>query len=75
MTAREQLREQVERLTEDDVRDALAVPARFRFEALHRDAPVDEEDDDDSPESAEARQQADRGETISLADLRAELDA
>ncbi|MCW3009857.1 MAG: hypothetical protein JWO90_261 [Solirubrobacterales bacterium] len=75
MTAREQLREQVDRLTEAEARDALAVLARHRFEALHRDAPIDDEDDDDAAETAAAIEQADRGETISLADLRAELDA
>lgn len=73
MTAREQLREQVDRLTEDEARDALVILAQHRFEALHRDAPVDDEPFEDSAETAAAIEQADRGETVSLAELRAEL--
>ena len=73
MSAREQLREQVDRLTEDEARDALVVLTRHRFEALHRAAPADDEPFEESPETSAAIAQADRGETISLADLRAEL--
>ena len=74
MSAREQLREQVEALTEDEARDALVVLVRHRFEAIHRHAPADDEPLDDS-ELAEAMAQADRGETVSLAELRTQLDA
>lgn len=73
MTAREQLREQVERLTEDEARDALLVLARNRFDALHRDAPQDDEPFEDSAETAASNDQADRGETVPLGQLRAEL--
>lgn len=73
MTAREQLREQVEGLTEDQARDALVVLARHRFDALHRDAPVDDEPFENSAETAASIAQANRGETVSLSALRAEL--
>lgn len=69
MTAREQLREQVEGLSEEQARDVLAVLASRRLVALHQAAPVDEE----LGELAEARGQARRGETVSLADARREL--
>jgi len=74
VTAREQLREQVESLSEEQARDVLAVLASRRLIALHQAAPVDDEPDDDDPdELAEARAQIRRGEGVSLAQARSEL--
>lgn len=73
MTAREQLREQVEGLSEEQTRDVLAVLASRRLIALHQGAPVDDEPDDEPGELDQAREQARRGETVSLADARREL--
>jgi hypothetical protein len=73
VTAREQLREQVEGLSEEQARDVLAVLASRRLIALHQAAPVDDEPDDELGELAEARGQARRGETVSLADAHREL--
>lgn len=73
MTAREQLREQVEGLSEEQAQDVLAVLASRRLIALHQAAPVDDEPDDDPSELAEAYEQVRRGETVSLADARREL--
>lgn len=73
MTAREQLREQVEALSEEQARDVLAVLATRRLIALHQAAPVDDEPDAEPGELAEARDQVRRGETVSLAEARREL--
>ncbi|MBA3747017.1 MAG: hypothetical protein H0W96_05925 [Solirubrobacterales bacterium] len=73
MTAREQLREQVEALSEEQARDVLTVLASRRLLAIHRAAPVDEEPEDDPSELLDARDQARRGETLSLAQARREL--
>jgi len=73
VTAREQLREQVEGLSEEQAQDVLAMLASRRLIALHQAAPVDDETDDESNELAEARGQARRGETVSLTDARREL--
>ncbi len=73
MTAREQLREQVEGLSEEQARDVLVVLASRRMVALHQAAPLDDEPDDDPAELAEAREQIRRGETVSSADAHREL--
>jgi len=73
VTAREQLREQVEGLSEEQARDVLAVLASRRLIALHQAAPVDDEPDDELGELEQAREQARRGETVSMADARREL--
>ncbi len=73
VTAREQLREQVEGLSEEQARDVLAVLASRRLIALHQAAPVDDEPEDEPDALAEARAQARRGETVSLVDARREL--
>jgi hypothetical protein len=76
VTAREQLREQVEGLSEEQARDVLAVLAVLasrRLIALHQAAPVDDEPEDEPDALAEARAQARRGETVSLADARREI--
>jgi len=79
MTAKEQLRERVERLTEDEAAEALRVLDQ-RTDALTRlldDAPLDDEPTTPEEEAAiqEALEAAARGETITLEELRAELDA
>ncbi len=73
MTAREQLREQVEALSEEQARELLAVLASRRLIAWHQAAPVDDEPEDGPDELAEARGHARRGETVSLAAARREL--
>ncbi len=73
MTAREQLREQVEELSEEQARNVLGVLASQRLLALHQAAPDDDEPDDDPDELAEAHQAAQEGDTISLAQARREL--
>lgn len=73
MTAREQLREQVESMSEDQARDALVVLASRRLVAVHAGAPPDDEPDDDSPELAEAREQVRRGETVGMEQARRAL--
>jgi hypothetical protein len=73
VTAREQLLEQVEVLSEEQARDVLALLASRRLVALHQAAPQDDEPDDDPSELAEARDQVRRGDTVSLADARREL--
>jgi len=73
VTALEQLREQVEGLSEEQARDVLAVLASRRLVAIHQAAPADDEPDDDPSELVEARGQARSGETVSLADARREL--
>ncbi len=60
VTAREQLREQVEGLSEEQARDVLGVLASRRLIALHQAAPVDDEAEDEPNELVEARGQARR---------------
>jgi hypothetical protein len=79
MTAKEQLRERVERLTEEEAAATLRLLDQ-RTDALTRvldDAPPDDEPTTPEEEAAvqEALEAADRGDTISLEELRAELDA
>ena len=78
MTAKEQLRERVEQLTEEEAAATLRLLDQ-RTDALTRlldDAPPD--DEPATPEEAavrEALEAAGRDETISLKELHAELDA
>jgi hypothetical protein len=79
MTAKEQLRERVERLTEEEAAATLRLLDQ-RTDALTRlldDAPPDDEPTTPEEEAAvqEALEAADHGDTISLEELRAELDA
>jgi len=79
MTAKEQLRERVERLTEEEAAATLRLLDQ-RTDTLTRlldDAPPDDEPASPEEEAAaqEALEAADRGDTISLEELRAELDA
>ena len=79
MTAKEQLRERVEQLTEEEAAATLELLDQ-RTDAHVRwldDAPLDDEPTTPEEESAvrEALQAAGRGETISLEELRGELDA
>ena len=78
MTAKEQLRERIEELTEDEAAEALRLLDQ-RTDALTRlldDAPLDDEPTTPEEEAAvqEALEAAARGETISLEELLAELD-
>jgi O6-methylguanine-DNA--protein-cysteine methyltransferase len=79
VTAEEQLRERVERLTDDEAAETLRLLDQ-RSDALTRlldDAPLDDEPTTPEEEAAvqEALAAAARGETITLEELRAELDA
>ncbi len=79
MTAKEQLRERIERLTEDEAAETLRLLDQ-RSDALTRlldDAPLDDEPTTSEEEAAvqEGLEAAARGETITLEELRAELDA
>lgn len=79
MTAKEQLRERAERLTEEEAAATLRLLDQ-RTDALTRvldDAPPDDEPTTPEEEAAvqEALEAADRGDTITLEELRAELDA
>jgi hypothetical protein len=78
MTAKEQLRERVEQLTEDEAAETLRLLDQ-RSDHLTRlldDAPLDDEPTTPEEEAAvqEALEAAARGETITLEELRAELD-
>ena len=73
MTAREQLREQVERLSETEARVVLDVLAARRLEAFHAAASPDDEPEDDPADLDEARRDVANGQTVSLADARREL--
>jgi len=81
MTAKEKLRQTVEQLSEEEAREAL----RYLDEQRHPDGVMgfldnapEGEDEPLSPEEAEglreARAQAERGDTITLEELRRELD-
>ena len=79
VTAKEQLRERVERLTEDEAAEALPLLDE-RIDAVTRlldNAPLDDEPVTEEEEAAVqlAREEIARGETISLEELRAEFDA
>lgn len=79
MTAKEQLRERVEQLTEQEAAATLRLLDQ-RTDALSRlldDAPLDDEPTTPEEEAAvqEALEAAARGKTITLEELRAELDA
>jgi len=79
MTAKEQLRERVEQLTEEEAAETLRLLDQ-RTDALTRlldDAPLDDEPTTPAEEAAvqEALEAAARGETTTLEELRAELDA
>jgi hypothetical protein len=77
MTAKEQLRERIEALTEGEAAEALRLLDR-RADPVMRfldDAPADDEPTTAEEEALvqEARDEIARGETISLDELRAEL--
>ena len=79
MTAKEQLRERVEQLTEEEAAATLRLLDQ-RTDALTRlldEAPLDDEPTTPEEEAAvqEALEAVARGETISLEEFRAELDA
>jgi len=79
VTAKEQLRERVERLTEDEAAEALRL-LDPRTDAVIRpldNAPLDDEPVTEQEEAAVqiAREEIARGETITLEEVRAELDA
>jgi hypothetical protein len=80
MTAKEKLRERVEALTEQEAAETLRLldqRAEDPVLAAFRDAPLDDEPVTPEEEAAvqEAREEIARGETISLEEFRAELDA
>ena len=77
MTAKEQLRQRIEQLTEDEAAETLRLLDQ-RTDALTRlldDAPLDDEPTTAEEEAAVqvARDEVARGETITLEQLRAEL--
>ena len=77
MTAKEQLRERVEQLTEDEAAETLRLLDN-RADPLTRmldNAPLDDEPTTPEEEAAvqEARDEIARGETITLEQLRAEF--
>jgi hypothetical protein len=79
MTAKEQLHERIEQLTDDEAAETLRLLDN-RADPLTRmldDAPLDDEPTTPEEEAAvqEALEAAERGETISLEQLRAEFDA
>ena len=79
MTAKEQLRERVERLTEEEAAATLRLLDQ-RNDGLTRmldEAPLDDESTTAEEDAAvqEALEAVARGETISLEELRGELDA
>jgi hypothetical protein len=79
MTAKEQLRERVERLTEDEAAETLRLLDQRTdpLTVLLDNAPLDDEPVTEEEEAAvqTAREEIARGETISLEELRAELHA
>ena len=79
MTAKEQLRERVEMLTEDEAAEALRLLDQRSdpLTVLLDSAPLDDEPFSEEEEAAVqiAREEIARGETVSLEELRAELDA
>jgi hypothetical protein len=79
VTAKEQLRERVEDLTEEEAAETLQLLDRRAdpFIRMLDDAPLDDEPTtpEEEAEIELAREEFARGETISLAQLRAEFDA
>ncbi len=79
MTAKEQLRERVERLTEEEAAAALRLLDQRTDDltGMLDEAPLDDEPTTPDEDAAvqEALEAVARGETISLEELRAELDA
>ena len=79
MTAKEQLRERVEQLTEEEAAETLRLLDQRTdpLTILLDNAPLDDEPVTEEEEAAVqiAREEIARGETISLEELRAELDA
>lgn len=78
MTAKEQLRHTIDDLTEAEAAETLAFLARRRGDALGEfldQAPIDDEPISDEEERAVqlARDEIERGETVSLDEVRAEL--
>jgi hypothetical protein len=79
MTAKERLRRRIEQLTEDEAAETLRLLDQRRdpLTVLLDDAPLDHEPVTEEEEAAVqiAREEIARGETISLEEFRAELDA
>lgn len=79
MTAKEQLRERIEQLTEEEAAETLRLldQRTDSLTILLDNAPLDDEPVTEEEEAAVqiAREEIARGETISLEELRAELDA
>jgi len=80
MTAKEKLRERVEALTEEQAAETLRLldqRAQNAVLAAFDTAPLDDEPVTPEEEAAvqQAREEITRGETISLEEFRAELDA
>lgn len=79
MTAKEQLRERVEQLTEEEAAETLRLLDQRTdpLTIMLDNAPLDDEPVTEEEEAAVqiAREEIARGETISLEELRAELDA
>ena len=79
VTAKEQLRDRVERLSEDEARQALRALevslGRDPVQAFFADAPLDDEpvSAEEDAAVAEARAEVERGETVSLEQARREL--
>jgi hypothetical protein len=79
MTAKEQLRQRIEQLTEDEAAETLRLLDQ-RTDPLTRalsDAPLDDEPTSPEEEAAvqEVLEAAARGETVPLEEFRTELDA
>ncbi len=79
MTAKQQLRDRVERLSEDEARQALRALevslGRDSVQSLFDDAPLDDEpvSAEEDAAVAEGRGEVERGETVSLEQARREL--
>lgn len=75
MTAKQQLRERIETFSEQEASQALRLLDLRPTGVLLDDAPLDDEPTSPEEEAAvaEALEAASRGETISLDELRAEL--
>jgi hypothetical protein len=79
MTAKEQLRDTIEALSEDEARDALRYIEVRRGDpvlAAFLSAPIDDEPvtDDEERAVAEAREEYRRGEAVPLDDIRHEFE-
>lgn len=79
MTAKEQLRNRIDHLSEDEAREALGLlEARLGHDPVRsffHDAPLDDEPvtADEDAAVAEARDELERGQTVSLEQARREL--